>query len=80
VTLCEKIRQAKTGKEIASIIEVDPHFEGWRDSGSSHRIAKFKGGCSVPVPVHGNRDIPNRYEDEHHAHFKSCRFMYALSD
>lgn len=58
MTLCDKIRQAKSGREIAAIIESDPRFESWRDSGSSHRIAKFEGGCSVPVPIHGNRDLP----------------------
>jgi predicted RNA binding protein YcfA (HicA-like mRNA interferase family) len=57
VTLCDRIRQAKSGREIVAIIEGDPHFESWRDSGSSHRIAKFDGGCSVPIPIHGNRDM-----------------------
>ena len=42
MTLCDKIRQAKSGREIAAIIESDLRFESWRDSGSSHRIAKFE--------------------------------------
>ena len=55
--LCDDIKDAKSGKEIAKIIEHDERFIGWRDSGSSHRIAKFHNGTSVPIPVHGNRDL-----------------------
>jgi predicted RNA binding protein YcfA (HicA-like mRNA interferase family) len=40
------------------IIEDDARFAGWRDSGSSHRIARFEGGVTVPIPVHGNKDMP----------------------
>lgn len=56
--LCDDVRDAKSGKDIVKIIEKDSRFESWRDSGSSHRIARFNNGVSVPIPVHGNRDIP----------------------
>ncbi|MBI4672238.1 MAG: type II toxin-antitoxin system HicA family toxin [Chloroflexi bacterium] len=58
MNLCDDIKEAKSGKEVIKIIEQDSRFIGWRDSGSSHRIAKFENGVTVPIPVHGNRDIP----------------------
>lgn len=58
MSLCDDIRNAKSGKDVARIVERDPRFDEWRDSGSSHRIAKFVNGVSVPIPIHANKDMP----------------------
>jgi len=54
MSLCDDIKRAKSGKEIAKIIESDSRFDSWRDSGSSHRMARFENGTTIPIPVHGN--------------------------
>jgi predicted RNA binding protein YcfA (HicA-like mRNA interferase family) len=58
MSLCDDIRQAKSGKEIVRRVESDARFVEWRDSGSSHRIAKFQNGTTLPVAIHGNKDVP----------------------
>ena len=58
MSLCDDIKRAKSGKDMVKVIESDSRFEGWRDGGSSHRIARFGNGTTVPVPVHGNKDMP----------------------
>jgi len=50
-----ELRQCRTGKEFISFAK--SRGAGVRNGHGSHQIVS-RWGYSIPVPVHGNRDLP----------------------